>query len=93
MGLDARIRRADYLRRGASYEYWDYQLNRRWLYLFNPDLVWFAQNVLDSIAGQAVCLPVLATVAITLARIDADPGVRSDSRWRRRRRSTSASGG
>ena len=45
----------------------DYQLNRRWLYLFNPDLVWFAQNVLDRIAGQAVCLPVLAAVAITLA--------------------------
>ncbi|GAA1529307.1 hypothetical protein GCM10009691_01610 [Brevibacterium picturae] len=45
----------------------DYQLNRRWLYLFNPDLVWFAQNILDSIAGQAVCLPVLAAVAITLA--------------------------
>ncbi|NJC58056.1 phosphatase PAP2 family protein [Brevibacterium marinum] len=46
----------------------DYTLNRRWLYLFNPDLVWFAQNVLDSIAGQAVCLPVLAIVAIVLSR-------------------------
>lgn len=47
---------------------WDYQLNRRWLYLFNPDLVWFAQNILDRIAGQAVCMPVLAIVAIVLAR-------------------------
>ena len=47
---------------------WDYQLNRRWLYLFNPDLVWFTQNILDSIAGQAVCMPVLAIVAIVLAR-------------------------
>lgn len=47
---------------------WDYQLNRRWLYLFNPDLVWFAQNILDSIAGQAVCMPVLAIVAIVLSR-------------------------
>ncbi|SMX99298.1 phosphatase PAP2 family protein [Brevibacterium antiquum] len=46
---------------------WDYQLNRRWLYLFDPDLVWFAQNVLDRIAGQAVCTPVLAVVAIVLA--------------------------
>ncbi len=47
---------------------YDYLLNRRWLYLFNPELVWFAQNVLDRIAGQAVCLPVLAVVAIVLAR-------------------------
>lgn len=46
---------------------WDYQLNRRWLYLFDPDLVWFAQNILDVVAGQAVCLPVLAVVAIVLA--------------------------
>lgn len=46
---------------------WDYQLNRRWLYLFEPDLVWFAQNVLDVIAGQAICMPVLAVVAIVLA--------------------------
>lgn len=47
---------------------YDYTLNRRWLYLFNPDLVWFTQNVLDRIAGQAVCLPILAIVAIVLAR-------------------------
>ena len=46
---------------------WDYQLNRRWLYLFEPDLVWFAQNILDRIAGQAICMPVLAVVAIVLA--------------------------
>lgn len=47
---------------------YDYTLNRRWLYLFNPDLVWFTQNILDRIAGQAVCLPILAIVAIVLAR-------------------------
>ncbi|MFE1084016.1 MULTISPECIES: phosphatase PAP2 family protein [Brevibacterium] len=47
---------------------WDYKLNRRWLYLFEPDLVWFFQHVLDPIAGQAVCLPVLAITAIVLAR-------------------------
>ncbi|WP_216629945.1 phosphatase PAP2 family protein [Brevibacterium renqingii] len=46
---------------------WDYKLNRRWLYLADPDLVWFAQHILDPIAGQAVCLPVLAITAITLA--------------------------
>lgn len=45
---------------------WDYKLNRRWLYLFDPDLVWFVQHILDPIAGQAVCLPVLAATAITL---------------------------
>ena len=47
---------------------WDYKLNRRWLYLFEPDLVWFFQHILDPIAGQAVCLPVLAITAIVLAR-------------------------
>ncbi|WP_219921987.1 phosphatase PAP2 family protein [Brevibacterium oceani] len=47
---------------------WDYKLNRRWLYLFNQDLVWFVQHILDPIAGQAVCLPVLVVTAITLAR-------------------------
>ena len=46
---------------------WDYRLNRRWLYLADPDLVWFAQHILDPIAGQAVCLPVLAITAITLS--------------------------
>ncbi|MEY8570157.1 phosphatase PAP2 family protein [Brevibacterium linens] len=46
---------------------WDYKLNRRWLYLFEPDLVWFVQHVLDPIAGQAVCLPVLAITAIALS--------------------------
>lgn len=47
---------------------WDYTLNRRWLYLANPDLVWFVQHFLDPIAGQAVCLPVLAITAIVLTR-------------------------
>lgn len=46
----------------------DYLLARRWLYRIEPDLLWFAQNILDRIAGQAVCLPVLAVVAIVLAR-------------------------
>lgn len=46
---------------------WDYKLNRRWLYLANPDLVWFVQQFLDPIAGQIVCLPVLAATAIVLA--------------------------
>src|SRR5699024_6666720 len=45
----------------------DYRLSRRWLYLADPDLVWFAQHILDPIAGQAVCLPVLAITAITLS--------------------------
>src|SRR5699024_10361263 len=40
---------------------------RRWLYLADPDLVWFAQQILDPIAGQALCLPVLAITAITLS--------------------------
>ncbi|WP_227492718.1 phosphatase PAP2 family protein [Brevibacterium sp. CFH 10365] len=47
---------------------WDYKLNRRWLYLFDPDLVWFTQHILDPIAGQAVVLPVLAITAIVLSR-------------------------
>ncbi|MGC3022352.1 MULTISPECIES: phosphatase PAP2 family protein [unclassified Brevibacterium] len=47
---------------------WDYTLNRRWLYLAEPDLVWFFQHILDPIAGQAVCLPVLAITAIVLSR-------------------------
>lgn len=47
---------------------WDYKLNRRWLYLAEPDLVWFFQHILDPIAGQAVCLPVLAITAIVLSR-------------------------
>lgn len=46
----------------------DYFLARRWLYNFEPRLMWFAQNVLNRVASQAVCLPVLAVVAIVLAR-------------------------
>ncbi|MGY5766319.1 phosphatase PAP2 family protein [Brachybacterium sp. DNPG3] len=46
----------------------DVLLAERWLRRLAPDLVWFAQNVLDRIAGQAVCLPVLAAIAIVLAR-------------------------
>ncbi|UVI37354.1 phosphatase PAP2 family protein [Brevibacterium spongiae] len=47
---------------------WDYKLNRRWIYLIEPDIVWFFQQILDPIAGQAVCLPVLAITAIVLSR-------------------------
>lgn len=43
-------------------------LARRWLVQIDPSSLEFAQNVLDRIAGQAVCLPVLAAVAIVLAR-------------------------
>lgn len=43
-------------------------LAKMWLYRINPDLIWFAQNVLDRIASNAVCLPILAVVAIVLAR-------------------------
>lgn len=43
-------------------------LAKMWLYRINPDLIWFAQNVLDRIASNAVCLPVLAVVALVLAR-------------------------
>ena len=46
----------------------DSLLARRWLYHIEPDLLWFAQNVLDRVAGQAVCLPILIVVAVVLAR-------------------------
>lgn len=46
----------------------DRLLARRWLVQIDPSSLAFAQNVLDRIAGQAVCLPVLAIVAIVLAR-------------------------
>ncbi|MGP9538860.1 phosphatase PAP2 family protein [Brachybacterium sp. AOP43-C2-M15] len=46
----------------------DLFLAKRWLYRVEPSLLPFAQNVLDRIAGQAVCLPVLAVVAIVIAR-------------------------
>ncbi|WP_226831799.1 phosphatase PAP2 family protein [Brachybacterium sp. FME24] len=46
----------------------DYFLARRWLYHLEPDLMWFAQNVLNRVASQAVCLLVLAVVAVVLAR-------------------------
>ena len=43
-------------------------LAQRWLVQIDPSSLAFAQNVLDRIAGQAVCLPVLTAVAIVLAR-------------------------
>lgn len=46
----------------------DRLLARRWLEQIDPSSLALAQNVLDRIAGQAVCLPVLAVVAIVLAR-------------------------
>ncbi|MCG7309871.1 phosphatase PAP2 family protein [Brachybacterium sp. ACRRE] len=45
----------------------DGMLDRHWLYHLAPQLLPFVQGVLDRIAGQAVCLPVLAAVAIVLA--------------------------
>lgn len=45
----------------------DGRLDRHWLYHVAPQLLPFVQGVLDRIAGQAVCLPVLAAVAIVLA--------------------------
>lgn len=46
----------------------DLLLAKRWLRRVEPDLVWFAQNVLDRIAGQMICLPVLAAVALVIAQ-------------------------
>lgn len=46
----------------------DLFLAKRWLYRLNPDLIPFAQNVLDRVASQIVCVPILAAVAIVLAR-------------------------
>lgn len=46
----------------------DLFLAKRWLYRWEPSLLPFAQNVLDRLASQIVCVPVLAAVAIVLAR-------------------------
>jgi len=46
----------------------DLFLAKRWLYRIEPSLLPFAQNVLDPIAGQAVCLPILLLVAVVIAR-------------------------
>lgn len=46
----------------------DLFLAKRWLYRVAPELLPFTQHVLDRIAGQAICLPVLAVVAIVIAR-------------------------
>lgn len=46
----------------------DLLLAMRWLRRIEPDLVWFAQNVLDRIAGQMICLRILAAVALVIAR-------------------------
>ena len=53
---------------GGPLQQLDLFLAKMWLYRINPDLIWFAQNVLDRIASNAVCLPILAVVAIVLAR-------------------------
>jgi membrane-associated phospholipid phosphatase len=45
----------------------DEKLDRHWLFHMAPQLLPLVQGVLDRIAGQAVCLPVLAAVAITVA--------------------------
>lgn len=45
----------------------DQELDHHWLLYKAPALLPFVQSVLDRIAGQAVCLPVLALVAIVLA--------------------------
>src|SRR5699024_991545 len=45
----------------------DLFLAKRWLYRLDPSLLPFAQNVLDPIAGQAVCLPILLAVAGVIA--------------------------
>ncbi|MDN5819865.1 MAG: phosphatase PAP2 family protein [Brachybacterium sp.] len=47
----------------------DLFLAKRWLYRLDPSLLPFAQKVLDPIAGQAVCLPVLLGVAAVIAAI------------------------
>lgn len=49
-------------------ERWDYLLAHRWLRNYQPELLWFAQNVLDRVASQAICLPVLCVTALVLAR-------------------------
>lgn len=46
----------------------DLFLAKRWLYRIEPGLLPFAQDVLDPIAGQMVCLPVLLLVAAVIAR-------------------------
>ncbi|ASK65081.1 phosphatidic acid phosphatase [Brachybacterium avium] len=47
----------------------DLFLAKRWLYRLDPSLLPFAQNVLDPIAGQAVCLPLLLGVAVVIAAL------------------------
>ena len=46
----------------------DLFLARRWLYRWEPSLLPFAQNVLDRLASQIVCVPILAALAVVLAR-------------------------
>lgn len=46
----------------------DLYLAKRWLYRVDPSLLPFAQDVLDRLASQIVCVPVLAAVAIVIAR-------------------------
>lgn len=46
----------------------DYSLAHLWFRRFEPDLEWFAQNILNRVSSQAVCLPVLIVVALVLAR-------------------------
>lgn len=53
---------------GGPLQQLDLFLAKLWLHRLEPDLVWFAQNVLDRIASNVVCLPILAVVAIVLAR-------------------------
>ncbi|GAA1490464.1 phosphatase PAP2 family protein [Brachybacterium sacelli] len=53
---------------GGPLQQLDLFLAKMWLYRLEPDLIWFAQNVLDRIASNAVCLPILSVIAIVLAR-------------------------
>lgn len=46
----------------------DLFLAKRWLYRLDPSLIPFTQNVLDRVSSQIVCVPILAAVAIVLAR-------------------------
>ena len=51
----------------GPFQWIDDRMNVRWIKTYAPSLEWFMQNVLDRIAGQAVCLPILALVALILA--------------------------
>ena len=53
---------------GGPLQHFDLFMAKMWLYRFNPDLVWYAQNIFDRLASNIVCLPVLAAIAIVLAR-------------------------